>query len=133
MHQAINAGLIRACHDPSEGGLAVAVAEMAFAGGCGAKIRLTDTPHDGTIDPREGDLDTVLLFSESASRFVVEVTPANRAAFEHVLKKHDVPHAHIGEVADHGRVQVAAAASGGLLIDLPIHQLKEAWQKPLRW
>ena len=33
MHRAIRAGLVRACHDLSEGGLAVAVAEMAFAGG----------------------------------------------------------------------------------------------------
>ena len=41
LHQAIDAGLVRACHDLSEGGLAVAVAEMAFAGGFGAKIDLT--------------------------------------------------------------------------------------------
>ena len=37
---AIDAGLVRACHDLSEGGLAVAAAEMAFAGGLGAKISL---------------------------------------------------------------------------------------------
>ena len=36
LHQAIYAGLVRACHDLSEGGLAVAAAEMAFAGGLGA-------------------------------------------------------------------------------------------------
>jgi hypothetical protein len=44
MHQAIHAGLVRACHDLSEGGLAVAAAEMAFAGGLGAKIRLDAAP-----------------------------------------------------------------------------------------
>ncbi|MDX1946722.1 MAG: phosphoribosylformylglycinamidine synthase subunit PurL [Pirellulaceae bacterium] len=132
LHTAMSAGLVRACHDPSEGGLAVAVAEMAFAGGWGAKIRLADTPRDGSVDPREADLDTVLLFAESASRFVVEVMPANRSAFEHLLQTHEVPHAHVGEVAVHGRVQFVASA-GGLLIDLPIEQLKEAWQKPLRW
>ncbi len=37
-------GLVRACHDLSEGGLAVAAAEMAFAGGLGAKISLADVP-----------------------------------------------------------------------------------------
>ena len=36
MHEAIHAGFVRACHDLSEGGLAVAAAEMAFAGGLGA-------------------------------------------------------------------------------------------------
>ena len=38
VHRAIHAGLVRACHDLSEGGLAVATAEMAFAGGLGADI-----------------------------------------------------------------------------------------------
>lgn len=33
VHRAIREGLVRACHDLSEGGLATAVAEMAFAGG----------------------------------------------------------------------------------------------------
>ena len=39
VHAAIDAGLVRACHDLSEGGLAVALAEMAFAGGFGASDR----------------------------------------------------------------------------------------------
>ncbi len=38
VHRAIHGGLVRACHDLSEGGLAVAAAEMAFAGGLGAQI-----------------------------------------------------------------------------------------------
>ena len=38
VHAAISAGLVRACHDLSEGGLAVALAEMAFAGGIGADV-----------------------------------------------------------------------------------------------
>ena len=44
LHKAIYSGLVRACHDLSEGGLAVAAAEMAFAGGLGAKISLADVP-----------------------------------------------------------------------------------------
>ena len=40
IHFAIHAGLVRSCHDLSEGGLAVAVAEMAFAGGLGAENRI---------------------------------------------------------------------------------------------
>ncbi|HEY5316175.1 MAG TPA: AIR synthase-related protein, partial [Pirellulales bacterium] len=45
LHAAIDAGLVRACHDLSEGGLAVAAAEMAFAGGLGARIFLGQVPH----------------------------------------------------------------------------------------
>ncbi len=44
LHSAIDAGLVRACHDLSEGGLAAAAAEMAFAGGLGAKISLHSLP-----------------------------------------------------------------------------------------
>ncbi len=44
LHRAIYKGLVRSCHDLSEGGLAAAVAEMAFAGGYGAKIDLTMPP-----------------------------------------------------------------------------------------
>ena len=44
MHRAIDAGLVRACHDLSEGGLAVAAAEMAFAGGFGAQVDAAMVP-----------------------------------------------------------------------------------------
>src|SRR5207244_1046780 len=56
LHDAIAAGLVRSCHDLSEGGLAVAAAEMAFAGGIGADL---------TELPRVSDNDelAVALFS----------------------------------------------------------------------
>src|SRR5262249_10722247 len=59
LHNSIESGLVRACHDLSEGGLAVAIAEMAFAGEVGA-----DVTQLGTID----EVDEVLLFSESTTR-----------------------------------------------------------------
>ncbi len=70
LHTAIRAGLVRSCHDVSEGGLAVALAELCIAGRLGAVI---DTlPHD--------DIATA-LFAESVGRFVVEVRPEDVAAF----------------------------------------------------
>jgi phosphoribosylformylglycinamidine synthase len=139
LHQAIGAGHIRACHDLSEGGLAVALAEMAFAGECGARVRLADVPHDGSADSRSPEADAVLLFSESASRFVIEVPPAQRGPLESLLRQAQVPFAHIGEVTNTSRLQIAASPHAGhepppnWHIDLPIAELKEAWQKPLRW
>ena len=50
VHKAIDAGLVRACHDMSEGGLAVAAAEMAFAGNLGARLFLAQAPHGIEID-----------------------------------------------------------------------------------
>jgi phosphoribosylformylglycinamidine (FGAM) synthase-like enzyme len=81
----------------------------------------------------------VLLFSESASRFLVEVPVAKRGAFEALLRHHHVACTHIGEVTDSSRLQIAAAPHTGheapqnWLIDLPLAELKEAWQQPLRW
>src|SRR5262249_27486284 len=75
VHAAINRGLVRSCHDLSEGGLAAALAERAIAGGLGARVSLRDVLRD------EGaDRDGVMLFSESPSRFVLEVRPSDVAA-----------------------------------------------------
>jgi phosphoribosylformylglycinamidine synthase len=128
VHQAITAGLVRACHDLSEGGLAVAAAEMAFAGGLGAKISLHSVPRDLPAGLPQADL--VLLFAESNTRFLCEVAPPNAAAFEAALQ--GVPLARIGEVTPGDRLEILATA-GAKAIDGAIADLKEAWQKPLRW
>jgi phosphoribosylformylglycinamidine synthase len=130
MHQAINAGLVRACHDLSEGGLAVAAAEMAFAGGLGAKISLVDVPCKAATSGRGlANLSAAtLLFSESNTRFLCEVRPENAAAFESTLA--GIPHARIGEVTDSGRLEIRGKTT---LVDADLKTLKEAWQKPLRW
>ncbi len=70
LHQAIADGTVRSCHDVSEGGLAVAVAEMCIASGRGAS--LTGLPH--------GDA-TAALFSESSGRLVAEVAADDAEAF----------------------------------------------------
>jgi len=138
MHAAIDAGLVRACHDLSEGGLAVAAAEMAFAGGLGAQISLVEVPK--APDAKNAPA-AVLLFSESNTRFLVEVSPEKAEAFEATLA--DVPHAQIGEVLDTGKLEIFGppttipdetdATGVPLVIEADLKTLKEAWQKPLRW
>jgi phosphoribosylformylglycinamidine synthase II len=136
VHEAICAGLIRACHDLSEGGLAVALAEMCFAGGCGASIELTSVPCEAALHENDG-FDVSALFSESASRFVVEVPAIRAAALESMLRAADVRWGRLGEVTASDRLQVRGDQQGpraaAFLIDLPLAELKEAWQKPLRW
>jgi phosphoribosylformylglycinamidine synthase len=130
LHQAIATGTVRACHDLSEGGLAVAAAEMAFAGGIGARIELSDMPIDTTgVDAN--NLDAVLLFSESNSRFLCEVPREHAKQFE--AKLAGVPHACIGTTLATDRLEVFSAAGGADLIDLPLAELKAAWKKPLAW
>jgi phosphoribosylformylglycinamidine synthase len=66
LHAALRSGRVSACHDISEGGLAVALAEMAIAGRLGLSIDTLPGP-----DP------TSALFSESSSRFVCEIAPSD--------------------------------------------------------
>jgi phosphoribosylformylglycinamidine synthase len=124
MHSGIRGGLVRACHDLSEGGLAVAAAEMAFAGGLGARIDL-----DALATGAASKEPVIRLFSESNTRFLCEV-PAERASeFERILA--NVRLARIGDVAAEPRLILSAG--GRVLVDAEVAQLKEAWQATFRW
>ncbi len=70
----------------------------------------------------------MLLFSESNTRFLCEVRPADAEAFEQALA--GVPHARVGEVTDDRRFQIRHATT---VIDAEIDRLKRAWQEPLDW
>ena len=122
LHQAIKAGLVQSCHDLSEGGLAVALAEMCLAGGLGATVDTTAVP---TPEPLS---ETAVLFSESLTRFVIEVRPEALEAVAALLD--GVPHAAIGTVT--GENLVVNGRSAQPLIDLPISQLNEAWRGHLQ-
>lgn len=116
-------GLCRALHDCSEGGLAVAAAEMAFGGGLGIELNLDAVATDGKLDaPRT-------LFSESASRLLAEVAPDKQAEFEKTLRDAGVDFAKIGAVNDSRRL--TATSGGRAVIDDDIAALKDAWQKTL--
>ncbi len=82
-------GLIESMHDVSEGGLAVSITEMCFLNNIGVKIELDNVITNSTISPGE------ILFSESASRFIIEVKPENQNKFEKEVK--DIPVSLIGK------------------------------------
>jgi phosphoribosylformylglycinamidine synthase len=118
-------GLVRACHDLSEGGIGVAAAEMAFAGGRGMTLRLAKVPLGEPIAR-----DDSILFSESNTRFLVEVAPEDKGRFEKAMK--GVEFAAIGEVTKDNNLEVYGI-DGERMVSVPLAELKEAWQKPLRW
>jgi len=76
------------------------------------------------------DRDDFILFSESNSRFVVEVSPDNKDKFEKELK--GTPFALIGRVSNETRLEIHGR-KGASVVSISIDELKEAWQKPLRW
>ncbi len=155
---AIRKGLVQACHDLSEGGLAVAAAEMSLAGLLGMSIDVGVITLGGMEqgDHKEGRfakpvhsrgdplwspwggvgaspishtaaLNTIRLFSESPSRFLVEVALEHQDAFEAYMRTNGVQNlACIGVVNDTQRFVIQNVDQ--LLIDLPVNALQAAWR-----
>ena len=123
MFKAMQQGLVRACHDCSEGGLGVALAEMAFAGGLGANVYL-----DKVIKAPDLKRDDFILFSESNTRFVVEIEKKNSRKFETLFKNFAA--ANIGTI--NGERLIVHGEDGRVILSEDINKLKEAWQRPLR-
>ena len=73
--------------------------------------------------------DDVILFAESNSRFIVEVSRGNRAAFEERMAS--VPYGCIGRIVEHP-VFAIKGISGERVVRTEIHQLKQAWQNTFR-
>jgi len=119
---AIDSGLVRACHDLSEGGLAVSAAEMALAGGYGFLLDLRKVPS------QELNRDDFLLFSESNSRFLVEVSEEAKERFEAVMGGRVF--AEIGSVTKSPRLCVMGLA-GRVVVDVSLNELVASWKRTL--
>ncbi|MBA7684186.1 hypothetical protein ES703_92576 [subsurface metagenome] len=76
------------------------------------------------------DRDDFILFSESNSRFLVEIAPESKDEFEEIMS--GVSLAAVGQVADSEVLEIYGR-DGGKILSKPLSQLKEAWQKPIRW
>jgi phosphoribosylformylglycinamidine synthase subunit PurSL len=118
MAAASSAGLFQSCHDLSQGGLGVGLAESLFGRPeLGLALEL----------PRDMDL-TTQLFSESHSRFVVSVRPRDRAAVESALRGRVT---RLGKITDRGRMIVRHGGTDA--IDLGTDELLDAWTSGLEF
>jgi len=142
LHGALRMNQVRACHDISEGGLAVAAAEMCLAGGHGMELDLGVIDHEpfpsgpsgpsGPSDSGGGaeyDEDATLLFSESCTRFLVEVEPGKKFNFQ--TKLMGQPAIPLGRVSTSPRLKIKGV-SGSLLVDLPLAELRAAFHGAFR-
>jgi len=118
---AINAGIVRACHDCSEGGIGVSCAEMAFAGGLGMEINLARVPCEKGIKRSD-----TILFSESHTRFIVEVPRTEKKKFRHIMS--GITTGLIGEVKPEERFRVIGVNGSSTVLDAGINELKDAWK-----
>jgi phosphoribosylformylglycinamidine synthase II len=120
VHRAIARGLVRAAHDCSEGGLLVAAAEMAFAGGLGLKLDLTALPASGELSP------TAECFAETPGRYLLEVQRGDLDAIDAALE--GAPYALIGEFDASSMLLLAERD-----LEVDIEELKNAWLRTLDW
>jgi phosphoribosylformylglycinamidine synthase II len=120
--KAIDQGLVKSCHDLSEGGLAVAAAEMAFAGGLGLEIDLHEVPG------KELTRNDFVLFSESNSRFLIEVAEVDREDFELLMKGKNC--ALIGKVTKEQKL-IVHGLYGKVVINTTLETLRSNWKKTL--
>lgn len=120
----IKRGLIKSAHDCSEGGLAVCLAECCIVGGIGATIDLSPNIMEGEVRGRF----SALLFSESASRIVVTVTPDLLTELEAIAKEHGCPMFVIGRV---GGSKLKIAFEGKELVNEEVNNLKAVWSTAL--
>ncbi|MBG0790700.1 MAG: phosphoribosylformylglycinamidine synthase [Desulfovibrionaceae bacterium] len=121
--QASQQGLLTACHDCSDGGLGVALAEMCIGGRLGAEVDLDAVPACG------GPNLTGLLYAESASRFVVTVDPADRDAFEALFAGQVL--GLLGKVTDTPKL-IAEHADKTVLAE-EVSALVDAFKRTLDW
>ena len=120
--KAIDLGLIKSCHDLSEGGLAVAAAEMAFAGGYGLELDL------GKVPGKALERNDFVLFSESNSRFLVEVSEKDRQEFEALMKGKTC--SKIGKVTKDEKLLIHGL-NQKIVVDAPLAELRRSWKKTL--
>ena len=124
LREAMQAGVIASCHDLSEGGLGVAVCEMLLGGDIGASIDLAGVNPELRSDYK--------LFSESNTRWVVEVWKEEAEMFEDLIKnKHErVRITKIGETV--GEKRVGICDRNKELVNLSLEEVREAWSGKFR-
>ena len=121
--EAIDLGYVRSCHDCSEGGLAVSLAESSFAGGLGVEVWLSKVPVEGL------NRDDKIMFSESNSRFIVEVSRDRLYEFESLMK--GLPYSRIGVVTPGNKLTIHGLKDR--VYEENIWELKRAWKSTFDW
>lgn len=121
LHRCIRGGLVASCHDCSDGGLAVALAETAFSGLLGLEISLDSLPCRGEV----GLLSR--LFAETPGRLVCSVAPQHEEVFQKAFGH--LPCECIGRVSSHSKVSIDW--QGKRVLEGTCEALKKAWQSPV--
>ena len=121
--KAIGEGVVKAAHDLSEGGLAVAAAEMALASNFGMDLDLKKLPAKAV------ERNDFALFSESNSRFLVEVAQKDKETFETIMKGKII--AEMGKVTKNPSLTIKGLKGANAVVDASVADLRESWKRTL--
>ena len=110
-------GLVESCHDISEGGLAVAVCEMLFGGDLGVEL---------DISPLGMLRSDFKLFSESNTRWLVEVRPEGQSEFEEILRREKIYFRELGVLRRESTILIKDGSRE--LVDVPLEAARKAWK-----
>jgi len=116
--EVIQQSLADSVHDCSEGGVAVALAEKAFAKGVGARVNLASN----------GLPTEFVLFGEDASRIVVSCDPGNVARIKQVAEKHGIVADVLGETVPE-RLEISL--NHRLIVSATVAELRAAYENAL--
>ncbi len=114
VYSLINKNQILACHDISEGGIAVAISEMSFANGIGGSINIESKLNNDRV-----------LFSESGG-FVIEIEKNNKDTICSIMDDEGVAWSDIGRTNDSGVLHM------NNVVELTINKAKLSWENGLR-
>lgn len=118
--EANDSGYVKSCHDLSEGGLAVAAAEMAFSGGYGIQLNLGSVPRARNMKRND-----YIVFSESNSRFLMEVPEKRREQFEALMERNVC--SAVGRVEKNRRLSVYGL-NGKRVVNASLNRLRNSWK-----
>jgi phosphoribosylformylglycinamidine synthase subunit PurL len=126
--EAIEKGLVRAAHDPAEGGVLVALAEMAIGGQVGASLDVDQVTHHHD-EKEDAPLRTDrLLFSESPTRWVLQAAKGQEEALIQHFQAAGVPVTRLGRP---GGDALVVSEGGKQLLKIPVQRLTDTWKHAL--
>ncbi|MEF8847535.1 MAG: phosphoribosylformylglycinamidine synthase subunit PurL [Candidatus Thermoplasmatota archaeon] len=113
--------IVDSIHDLSEGGIAVCLSEMSIGGDIGAEIDISEISNDLRSDYK--------LFSESNTRWMIEVKKEKQKQFEQIMKKHKIYYFNVGKLKNNN--QIVIKDQNKTVLKMNIDEIRDIWKNAI--